>query len=496
MDYSAFVDGYKTLLIAPAGYGKTHTIVECLKHSIGCQLILTHTHAGVASLKEKIRNANIASNQYNVETISSFAQKYVNSFYTGTDTPNQEDLKNYYPFIIKKATVLFESSIVKKVLQTTYSGLFVDEYQDCTKQQHEMISILAKSLKTHILGDPMQGIFDFNDDLVNFDTDLADFTQFPELTIPYRWYQEDNNKELGNLFIEIRKHLKDGKDIDLSSKSIKGLFFIIVSPNDINNSKSHYRKCLEKIILNPEQIAEFNNLLIIVPEIIGKNSYKGGIKDRTRIRSLIDYKKSLVLIEAIDDKSFYSLAREIDNFCLNTQSIKEPIQLLKEKILEEIFLKTEISKWFNKNSVLKKQNEIQNNKAQKLQKEIIIFLSGPTPIKMKNIILVLKDELNVRYGREGLVYAILNALENAGIEGKTVYEAMKEQRNIIRRIGRKVDGKCIGTTLLTKGLEFNTVVILDADKFNNYKHLYVALTRCCKKLIIFSSKKILSPYSK
>ncbi len=91
MDYNAFVDGDKTLLIAPAGYGKTHTIAECLGYSTGRQLILTHTHAGVASIKEKIKTHSIASNRYNVETISSFAQKYVNAFCTGTDVPDQEN---------------------------------------------------------------------------------------------------------------------------------------------------------------------------------------------------------------------------------------------------------------------------------------------------------------------------------------------------------------------------------------------------------------------
>jgi superfamily II DNA or RNA helicase len=43
MDYQAFVDSEKSLLIAPAGYGKTFTIVECLKYTTGKQLILTHT---------------------------------------------------------------------------------------------------------------------------------------------------------------------------------------------------------------------------------------------------------------------------------------------------------------------------------------------------------------------------------------------------------------------------------------------------------------------
>jgi hypothetical protein len=57
--YKDFVSSPKSLLIAPAGYGKTHTIAECLKYTVGHQLILTHTHAGVASIKEKVKKQTL-----------------------------------------------------------------------------------------------------------------------------------------------------------------------------------------------------------------------------------------------------------------------------------------------------------------------------------------------------------------------------------------------------------------------------------------------------
>ncbi|MFT7452860.1 MAG: superfamily II DNA or RNA helicase [Patescibacteria group bacterium] len=112
MDYQAFVDGRKTLLVAPAGYGKTYTIAECLKYTDGKQLILTHTHAGVASIKEKIKKLNIETKKYSIETISSFAQKYFHAFYTGKDVPDQEE-KGYHSFVIQKAKEVFTSPAVK-----------------------------------------------------------------------------------------------------------------------------------------------------------------------------------------------------------------------------------------------------------------------------------------------------------------------------------------------------------------------------------------------
>ncbi|MCD8290693.1 MAG: hypothetical protein LUC91_04225, partial [Prevotella sp.] len=68
----------------------------------------------------------------------------------------------------------------------------------------------------------------------------------------------------------------------------------------------------------------------------------------------------------------------------------------------------------------------------------------------------------------------------------TMFEAMKILKARIRHQGRKIYGRCIGSTLLTKGLEFDTVIVLDADKFEDEKNFYVAISRACKNLIIIT----------
>ena len=58
--------GQRNLLIAAAGHGKTYTISELARindHPLP-YLILTHTHAGVASLREKMMSRNISSSNY------------------------------------------------------------------------------------------------------------------------------------------------------------------------------------------------------------------------------------------------------------------------------------------------------------------------------------------------------------------------------------------------------------------------------------------------
>jgi superfamily I DNA/RNA helicase len=499
MDYQAFVHGEKTLLIAPAGYGKTHTIVECLKYTANRQLILTHTHAGVASIKEKIRNANIGSSRYNVETISSFAQKYVNSFYIGTDTPSQDNPKEYHPFIINKATAIFKCNSIKDVLKATYAGLFVDEYQDCTKLQHEFIVALSESLNTHILGDPLQGIFNFNGDLVDLDTDLSTFVRMPDLSTPYRWQQDGNNSDLGNKLKEIRSLIEQKKAIDFSSIDIEGLNIINITSDDYRNPRSEYRKSLNKLISNPGNNPDFDSLLIIVPEYEevsrnGKTIPKGSILDRAQIRIEIDYSKSLTLLEAIDDRSFYSLSKKIDDLNISIKRARKPINKIRKDILEKIFYKSILNDWFNENGIKNKRNDTDKIIAGSLSKIIGYYISNPQCENMNNIILAIKNSLNAKYKREGLLSAILKATKQASLEEISVYEAMKNNRNMIRKYGRKIKGKCIGTTLLTKGLEFDTVAILDAHKFDDPKHFYVALTRCCKNLFIFSSQSTLSPY--
>ena len=214
-----FISGEKTFLIAPAGYGKTYTLAECILDTPENekQLILTHTHAGIASIKEKLKNRNIPTRKYHIETITGFAQRYVLAYYCENDIPAIErDTGSYYNFIIKKAKELFQLKSVKRTIMYSYQGLFVDEYQDCTKSQHEMLMVLSEILPTHILGDPMQGIFGFSEPLVDLENDLKDFEKVDELDTPWRWNNASKNS-LGKDLKDIRNKLKAELPISLNS---------------------------------------------------------------------------------------------------------------------------------------------------------------------------------------------------------------------------------------------------------------------------------------
>ena len=465
-----FISKRKSLLIAPAGYGKTYTIAECLKYTERLHLILTHTHAGVAALKEKIKEKGISSNKYRIETIDSYAQKYVNAFYCGNNLPEQDD-ENYFSFIIEKASELIKIKPISDVIRLTYTGLFVDEYQDCTKIQHDFIMALSEILPTHLLGDPLQGIFGFRkQQLVDFEKDLKVFVKF-ELNEPWRW--KNINSKLGNCLMEIRKKLENKKNIDLQD-FIHAIEVEIVNENEfLTQNSSSNRKIWN--LLNKD------SLLIIHPESENINS---------RIEIIKRFNNILYLVEPIDGKDFYKFAKDFDNS--NPDNVYETIY----NFICKIFNKTEINKWFNVSRLVRKINEQDKKTIEPIRKNLEILHNNDFVnfALIVRILTQIKKLPGVKCYRKELFSDICKALEKAGHSGISVHESMKKIKNRKRRTGRKINGRCIGTTLLIKGLEFDTVVVLNAHKFKNPKDLYVALTRASCELIVFSNNYVLSPF--
>ena len=466
MDYSSFLSHEKVLLVAPAGYGKTFTLAQCLKHTCGKSLVLTHTHAGVASIKKKLKDELVDSAKYNVETISSFAQKYVQAFYTGGDVPEQDDSKKYHPFILEKAIDILSISAVQCVIQASYSGVFVDEYQDCTRGHHALIMSLASHVPLRIFGDDLQGIFNFNGDLVDFATDLAGFFRFPPLSTPHRW-NIAGNPALGVSLDCIRNRLEKSEDIDLNHYA--ATIEYVDSADGYFDPRTAYAKKLS-------EIRGDESLLVIHP-----NSIR--IEPRLKFSSRF---KEICPIESIDDKSFYKLARVADKF---DDSKKYPI--LKE-IAQKFYVKTELGKWFGASDFKNKQDDRSKVHVTELRR----CLAGSGNLRTLSAALEKVSHLpSFSCTRKELLRSLNKAIDIALNKNISVYEGMKEQRNNVRRAGRRVEGRHIGTTLLTKGLEFDTVVILDAHSFECPKHLYVALTRCRKRLVVIANSRVLSPYT-
>jgi len=496
MNYQSFTEIPKSLLIAPAGYGKTHTISECLKVCNGHQLILTHTHAGIASIKDKLKSSNISSDKYTVETISGFAQRYSLSFYVG-EIPEQSD-KNYHNFMISKFIELIGRKLIQNILLISYSGVFIDEYQDCSPEQHEMSMKLSELFSTRIFGDPLQGIFEFSGANIDFENDLKHFTKFTDLDIPHRWNQNDS-ANLGVEISKIRESLSKNENIDLSKIKCDNFHFFKCPQKDKFNPSSDYFKYLQHAVKNPQKKPELESLLILYPTYEtwqgGHKVPQGTIHQREKVRKLIDPGYQVTLLEAIDDKQFYSLAKDCDKLMLAIKGARKPVKKLSDTILLKLFSKTSLEKWISGNRTVNKRNKDESELSKQLSSLVCEYVQTPQSESLSSVINFIKYSLKIKPKRLGLFNTLLNCLKVSKESDVTVEEAMKNSRNVLRRVGRKITGKSIGTTLLTKGLEFDTVFIMDAHLYQCPKHFYVAVSRCCKKLIIVSEKEIISPFS-
>lgn len=198
-------------VIAPAGHGKTEMIADIVNASVGKQLLLTHTNAGVAAIERRLQKRGIPKTKYTVTTIAAFCIKWCLS-YVNTSTidislspyKGGEETKKYYAQMYNGAKRIFEHKWAGAVLRATYVGIVVDEYQDCVMAQHELVLTMNNYLPVRVFGDPMQGIMGFTGDLVDWSR-----IEFPIVTVdtkPWRW--EKCNPDLGKYLMEVRENLK------------------------------------------------------------------------------------------------------------------------------------------------------------------------------------------------------------------------------------------------------------------------------------------------
>lgn len=462
INYEDFLRESRALLIAPAGYGKTHAIVECLKLTKGRQLILTHTHAGVAALRDRLRKIGIHHSCYRLETISSIAQKIAVAYTRFDEIPPQEDARLYFPWILHRANELSESRHIQRMMKASFSGVFVDEYQDCTVTQHRLIMSLSRGLPLRALGDPMQGIFGFlrDDPIVDFDADLKSFVRY-ELTEPRRW--SATNPLLGAEIADIRRCLES--EIPLESKRYKAIRFITVSPV----------QSIPEIVRLGNLMAKKGSALMIVSDSAGR-------PPRTKIARLFGGRCGI--IEAVDDREFYELANLADGL-----SEDNGVAVL-YGIASRVFFKSQLDEWLKTDGVKKKRKSEDEKKSISLAAAVHNLRECPSFENLLEALVSIKTIPGVQILGHEKYYSIVRSLRIAVSSTCSVVDAMHRLRNHIRIVGRRVGNFSVGSTLLTKGLEFDNVIVLDCDPGFNLgtvsgrRNFYVAISRARKSLCI------------
>ena len=123
----------------------------------------------------------------------------------------------------------------------------------------------------------------------------------------------------------------------------------------------------------------------------------------------------------------------------------------------------------------------------------MLLAQAPSYSAVADLLVEMGKEHGVRTHRPAILRGGLRLLRNCGDDaGLIPSEAALHERERSRLVGRPLARRTVGSTLLLKGLEADVAVILDPAEMDR-RHLYVAMTRGAKRLIICSRTAQLNP---
>lgn len=451
-------------ITAPAGYGKTHLIAHAIsRNQESRQLILTHTIAGVASIRSKILEMRISSSAYHVTTIAGWCQKYVLSYPELSGVSHQEldlaDTRTYWNLVYSGMLTLLANQRIGRVIRNEYEGVYVDEYQDCTTTQHAIVKALMPLLPVRVLGDPMQGIFAFTRQMIDWTRDVeGTFSHMATLSTPHRW-NNAGNREYGNWIHQIRVDIQSGNSIDLSTAPDCVTVYIL-SGNAATDSQ-------EILKLARSSLIHANRL--IIGDTFNRES-KELVKRLSRPR--------YVLLESLDSPEM----NEIIAFAKVVDSTNADGNLVFINLLAKCFT--------GMSPIKKAANEIVSNPTYKPMKPLYRAFAGlTTQFDAEVALRILKfvDKSTQTSCHRWQLLSVIEMMLSSYIAGEfaTLSESVESAIESVRHRGRRLPKYSIGSTLLVKGLQVDEVLLINAHKLGP-RDLYVALSRPVKKLVIVS----------
>lgn len=459
--------GGKGYVIAPAGYGKTHLIAMAVKASSTRQLILTHTYAGVNAIKKKMQAFAVPASHFQIDTIASWALRMCLYFPKTSnwkaECPSGEEWGRLY----EACTDLLNRPFVTRLVKSSYCGVYVDEYQDCSTLQHSLVEAVAKLLPCRLLGDPMQAIFDFEDQLVDWEKQVyPHYELLGALEKPWRW-QLAGAPELGDWLDNARTRLCAGEKLLLAAPLPKGVQRVAVDLADFTN---------------PKRLNFFYKFLDCEDAVIAIHSGDQRSKNKThKLAQALGGKFSS--IEEVEGKSLFSFIKKVEAAKTSKQKLCLVIDFAKRCC-------TAVEKTLSAATKLGEPA-----KATKVTKDLAVlesanrYLIDPSSPNLGSVITAIQANPKTSTYRRDLLNRFMKILRTheENPELSLLESAQRYQRDF-RHSGRPIrHNKLIGTTLLVKGLEYPHAIILEAESMSP-KELYVALTRGAKTITIVTTK--------
>lgn len=463
-DARTLANSIRGFVVAPAGCGKTFLLAEAVSISDGRQLILTHTHAGVRAIRGHLERRAVPPAKYGVITIDGLALRYATSYPTLSGWTTTIPVGGDWQELRSDVLTVFKQKAIRRVLAASYSGVFVDEYQDCTLGQHLLIQCLAEFLPVRVVGDPLQSIFSAigKDDFCSWRNVEATFDKVGELSTPHRWLH--TNQPLGNWLLNVRQKLIDGEEVDLKNAPLTHL------PTSLRKDEGRIKACYGlKFKKGESQIglrrwgAECHHLA----RFLGGRYHsmetvecEDLLKWTERIQTSVEIKRAIEVLDFAE----VCIARIPGNIKkMAKQLAKGKVQNPRRKDYRRVLF------------------AIQSVAASSNLEMVIELMDSICGLEGK--LVIARRELWSEMKR-----AIKEFQANPSI---SLQKTAWDMRNRLRQFGSKLDRSTLGTPLLVKGLEFDHVVVLDAADQIDAESLYVSLTRGSKSLTILSDEATL-----
>ena len=448
-------------ITAPAGCGKTHLISDAVcRHSRTKPiLVLTHTNAGVAALKGRLKKLGVRSNCYKLSTIAGWCMKVAGTYCrrSGLDPTSLQlnkpdrDYQNISNAIIQ----LLKNNHIDDIIRATYDRLIVDEYQDCTQAQHEIICLLSELLPTCVLGDPLQTVFNFKGDAPDWKTKvLAHFTDAGALSTPWRW-DNAGKSNFGKWLLSCRNSFINKTPIDLRK-----------APSEVSwerLSGTHMDFNQKIATASKHSHAKSDSVLIIANSSIKITHQKYAMRIY-----------GAVVVENTELSDFVTFAKNLDMHSSTA-------------VNELIHFAGSVMTGVGAPNMIKRIYSLSTGTARKpptdAERAAIQFKTTQTPKSAAEFLVAVHQQHGTHTYRNLLLGACVRALNACSDGGADFAENAVRVREQYRYLGRTLPRCAVGSPLLLKGLEANVSVVLDADTLST-NELYVAMTRGSHKLVV------------
>lgn len=487
------------LVEAPAGFGKTYqaaTYAASLSDGRlgkGRLLVLTHTHAACSVVAKAIRGMGVRSE---IRTIDSLIVDIARPYHAALDIDSdvllwiQQTNDGYSEIGRRVSWLLTNYPTIAFSLAQRYPIVIVDEHQDSSKEQHEILMVLHRAgCRLRIFADPMQAIYTGTRDSEAWKSRWCDLQTTASaclaLDTPHRWQLV--NPELGEWIKQARALLSSGSSIALTTPLPKGVR--VVRATNLLSSRTHIKFSKGDRSVIDNIVDHENDVLVLTSQNMATNGLRSFFYRRLpiwegQVRPALD---RLVLACHNHNGNALEVARATVTF------LQTVMTGFTNNAFATVFIR-EVEVSCSTNA---------RGKTVQLQRMARPIVDSPNHLGVAFALLVLKDLLqeDEPFGREILKLDRFEEYRDAMhlSQHERIEDALLSLSARRAKLQRQPPNKAISTIHKAKGLEFRNVIIMncDASDFpdNEAKRrlLYVALSRATHSLTLVLPRENASP---